>query len=130
MDPLSFLLRQSDNGETVSYGDDFTLTMESFRGLAEHFLIKAKRLCDNLMFSVNPVIDLLKVKDNLINTQYSFSFIQYPANKLANAYLNLLTKAYTTRRNRLFYENRWDQRTIFLYHKKAESLQEMLTGVI
>ena len=67
-DPPSFLLRWSDDGETVSYGDDFSLTMESFRGLAEHFLTKAEELCDDLMFGLNPVIDLAKVKDDLTNT--------------------------------------------------------------
>jgi hypothetical protein len=64
-DPPSYLLRWSDDGETVSYGDDFSLTMESFRGLAEHFLLKAEELCDDLMFGLNPVIDLAKVKDDL-----------------------------------------------------------------
>jgi hypothetical protein len=75
IDLPSFFLHWSDNGETVSYGDDFSLTIESFRGLAKYFLIKAKELCDDLMFSLNLVIDLVKVKDNLTNTYYSFSFV-------------------------------------------------------
>jgi hypothetical protein len=128
-DPPSFLLRWSDDGETVSYGDDFSLTMESFRGLAEHFLTKAEELCDDLMFGLDPLIDLAKVKDDLTNTKYGFSFVQHPANKLTDAYLDLSTKACTTRRNGLFRENRWDWKAIFHYRKKAESLQEMIAGV-
>ena len=49
--------------------------MKSFRELAKHFLVKAKELCDDLMFGLNPVIDLAKVKDNLTNTYYGFSFV-------------------------------------------------------
>jgi hypothetical protein len=113
----------------VSYGDDFSLTIESFRGLAEHFLVKAKELCDDLMFGLNPEIDLAKVKDNLTNTQYGFSFVQHLANKLADAYLDLSTKACTTRRNGLFRENQWEWKAISLYRKKAESLLEMIAGV-
>jgi Orsellinic acid/F9775 biosynthesis cluster protein D len=101
-DPPSFILRWSDDSETVSYGDDFTLTMESFRGLAEHFLTKAEELCDALMFGLEPEIDLVNIKDNLTNIQYSFSFIQHPANKLTDAYLALSTKACTAHRNGLF----------------------------
>ncbi|KFY67854.1 hypothetical protein V496_01372 [Pseudogymnoascus sp. VKM F-4515 (FW-2607)] len=53
-DPPSFLLRWSDDGETVSYGDDFNLTMEIFRGLAEPSLTKAEGLRDDLMFWLKP----------------------------------------------------------------------------
>ena len=75
IDPPSFLLCWSNDSKTVSYRDDFTLTMESFYGLAKHFLTKAKRLCDYLIFGINPIINLSKVKDDLTNTQYGFSFI-------------------------------------------------------
>jgi hypothetical protein len=42
-------------------------------------------------------MDLAQVKDKLSNTQKGFSFIHYLANKLADAYLQLLTKACTAR---------------------------------
>lgn len=74
-DPPSCLLRWSADGETVSYGDDFSLTMERFRGLAEHFLTETEALCDGLMFGLDPVTDLAKVKDDLTDTQYGFSFV-------------------------------------------------------
>ncbi|EXL40817.1 hypothetical protein FOCG_16761 [Fusarium oxysporum f. sp. radicis-lycopersici 26381] len=37
-EPPPFLLRWSDDGRVVSYGSDFTLSMEEFRGLADHFI--------------------------------------------------------------------------------------------
>lgn len=123
-DPPSFLLRWSDDGETVFYGDHISLTMTRFRALAEYFLERAEELCDDLMFGLNPAIDLSEVKDDLSNTRYGFSFIQHPANELTNAYLDLSTKPCTTRCNGLFRDNRWDWNAIFAYHKKAELLLE------
>jgi hypothetical protein len=98
--------------------------MESFRRLAEHFLVKAEELCDDLMFGLNPVIDFAKVKDDLTNTQYGFSFVQHPSNKLADAYLDLSTKACTTRRNGLFRSDQtpdkpWDSSRLTSILKKA-----------
>jgi len=49
--------------------------MTTFRVLAEHFLTKAKELCDKLIFGLDPNINLATIKDDLSNTQYSFSFI-------------------------------------------------------
>jgi len=49
-DPPSFLLHWSDDGETVFYGDDFSLTMQSFRGLADHFISKnTARNCSSIL---------------------------------------------------------------------------------
>lgn len=56
--PPSFLLRWSDDGETVFYGDEFSLIMSCFRILTEHFLLKAEVLCEGLLFGLNPAVDL------------------------------------------------------------------------
>jgi hypothetical protein len=48
-DAPAFLLRWSDDGETVLYGDKFHLTMQKFRCLAEYFTVKAEKLCVELM---------------------------------------------------------------------------------
>jgi hypothetical protein len=47
-DAPSFLLRWSDDGQVVSYGDNFSLTMEKYRCLAKYFLTKADELCNTL----------------------------------------------------------------------------------
>ncbi|PVH71084.1 hypothetical protein DL98DRAFT_435862, partial [Cadophora sp. DSE1049] len=65
----------SDDSETVSYRDDFSLTIKSFRRLTEYFLIKTKELYNDLIFDLDLLIDLAKVKNNLTNTKYNFSFI-------------------------------------------------------
>ena len=49
-DSPPFLLCWSDDGETVFYGDEFSFTMEKFRGLAQHLFAEAEELRDDLMF--------------------------------------------------------------------------------
>lgn len=73
--------------------------------MAEHFLVKPEELSNDLMFGLDPEINLALIKDNLTNT-YGFSFVQHPDNQLTTAYLDLLTKACATHRNGLFRDNR------------------------
>jgi hypothetical protein len=127
-DAPAFLLRWSDDGETVSYGDKFHLTMQDFCGLAEYFTVQAEELCEELMYDLDPVVDLASVKDDLTNTRSGFSFVKHPDNGLVDAYLDLSVKACTTRRKRLSREGRWDWEAIFSYRAKAEGLDEMLLG--
>ena len=102
--------------------------MEAFCSLAEHFLLKAKKLCRDLMFNLNLDIDLSKVRDDLTNDKCGFSFVQHLGNRVADAYLELSTKACTTRRNKLFKKGQQDQKAIFVYQKNVEALEEMLLG--
>ena len=41
--------------------------MESFRGLVDHFLLKAEELCADLLFNLDLVVNLTKIKDNITN---------------------------------------------------------------
>jgi hypothetical protein len=102
--------------------------MKAFCSLVEHFLIKVEELYKGLIFDLDLDIDLSKVKDDITKTQYSFSFMQHLDNRLADAYLDLSTKACTTRHNGLFKQGGWDWKAIFLYQRKVEALKEMLLG--
>ncbi|OBT60212.1 hypothetical protein VE03_10258 [Pseudogymnoascus sp. 23342-1-I1] len=92
-DVPAFLLRWSDDGETVFYGDKFHLTMQKFRCLAEYFTVTAEKLSVELMYDLDPVVNLANVKGDLGNTQSGFSFVKHPENGLVDAYLDLSTKA-------------------------------------
>jgi hypothetical protein len=127
-DPPSFLLRWSDDGETVFYGDEFSVTMSRFRGLVEYFLSQAEVLCTSLLFGLNSAVDLTQVKDDMTNTQAGFSFIQHPDNGLAYAHLKLSTQACTTARNGLVREGGWDWKAVFAYRKRVEALEEIILG--
>lgn len=80
------------------------------------------------MYDLDPVVNLANVKDNLGNTQSGFSFVKHPENGLVDAYLDLLTKACTTRRNGLSWQGQWGWKAIFSYRETAEGLEEMLLG--
>jgi hypothetical protein len=121
-----FLLRWSDDGQVVSYEGRFSLTMESYRGLARHFVDKAEALCDDLMFDLRPEINLASLKDDIVDARYGHSFVQ--KNGLAEAYLELSDRACTTRRGGLFAGGQWDWRAVFKYEKRADALAEMLAG--
>jgi hypothetical protein len=127
-DAPSFLLRWSDDGQVVSYGDNFSLTIEKYRCLAKYFLTKADELCNTVMFDLIPDIDLSSIKDDLGNAQHGFSFVQHPQNKLADAYLELSSKACTTRRGGLVKNGHWDWGAVFHYEKQADALADMLAG--
>jgi hypothetical protein len=120
----SFYLHWSDDGQVVSYGGRFSLTMARYRGLAGYFVGKAEALCDSLMFDVRPDINLASLKDEMVNACYGHSFVQDAQNGLADAYLQL----YTTRRGNLFRSGRWDWRAVAKYEKQADALAEMLAG--
>ncbi|KAH8749809.1 hypothetical protein BGZ57DRAFT_1019545 [Hyaloscypha finlandica] len=125
-DTPSFFLRWSDDGQTLFYGDDFSLTMDGFRSLAKHFLLKAEELCEGLMFDLKPAIDLAKVKDDMTNVQSGFSFVQHSKNGLTNAYLELSRRACNACGRGLFERGGWDWKAISLYWKSGETFLEML----
>ncbi|KAL6789470.1 hypothetical protein GGI42DRAFT_367014 [Trichoderma sp. SZMC 28013] len=70
------------------------LSMGQFRLLPDYFIEQARWLCDELIFRLEPVVDLLNIKDELTNSQKGFSFVTNPQNNLREAYLDLLQQAY------------------------------------
>jgi hypothetical protein len=76
--------------------------MDNFRLLSKHFLVEAELIYRDLMFDVLPDINLETVKDDLTNKGHGFSFVTHPCNRLSDAYLEVSTRACTTRRNGLF----------------------------
>lgn len=127
-DPPTFLLRWSDDGQILSYGESLSLSMMKYRSLASRFISRAEELCDNLMRDLHPDIDLTTLKDDIVNTRYGFSFVQHPQNNLAGAYLELFRKACTPCRGGLFTDKGWDWKAIFQYERRVDTLVEMLAG--
>ncbi|KAJ0143398.1 hypothetical protein HZ326_13827 [Fusarium oxysporum f. sp. albedinis] len=63
-----FLLRWSDDGKVVSYGSDFSLSIEESHGLADRFIAQAEDLYDVLMFGFEPNLDVNKIQDDFTNS--------------------------------------------------------------
>jgi hypothetical protein len=102
-----FLLRWSDNGKVVSYGTDFSLSMEEFRGLADHFIARAEDLCDELMFGFEPNLDINTMKDDFTNAQPGLSFVSHPGNNFSSICQDLLVQVCTSRGARLARNGHW-----------------------
>ncbi|KAI1525960.1 hypothetical protein PtrSN002B_011687, partial [Pyrenophora tritici-repentis] len=127
-DPPSFLFRWSEDGQTISYSSNH-VTMDSFRRFSHMFVDEAEKICKELMFGVLPPVDLSQVKDEISNTSQGFSFVHHPGNRLSEAYLELSTRACTTRRNGLLRDGRWNWKAIFLYLKRVEAFLEAVAGM-
>ncbi|KAG4271473.1 hypothetical protein FPRO04_10913 [Fusarium proliferatum] len=125
-----FLLRWSDDGQSVSHGDLLTISMGSFRQLPQALLGEASRLCAELMYDWQPPLDLTSIKDDLTNTTHGFSFVTHPRNGLVDAYLKLSLKACTSLSNPLSRKGSWDRKAVFAYWKKEEALREALAGLL
>ncbi|EXL66159.1 hypothetical protein FOPG_17649 [Fusarium oxysporum f. sp. conglutinans race 2 54008] len=124
------LLRWSDDGQVVSLGDKISISMSQFRRLPDHFITEAVRLCDEMMFSWDPAIDLSTISDDMANNKEGFSFVMHPKNKLDTAYLQLFDRASKAHRNGLFRGNGWDWHAVFQYFKKDEALLSAILSTI
>jgi hypothetical protein len=99
--------------------------MNSYRRLYTTLLEEAGRLSAELIYNWEPKFDLESIKDDLTNSQPSFSFVSHPKNGLEKAYLLLSAKVCISQSNPLSRGGRWNSKAIFLYMKKEESLREM-----
>ncbi|WAO94382.1 Hypothetical protein NCS54_01196300 [Fusarium falciforme] len=129
-DTPSFFLYWSDDGQRVSWGQATEVSMGQFRSLSAYLIREANRLCNDLMFGLEPDIDLLKIKDNMANCDKGYSFVTDPRNELTSAYLDLLRRACTARSGCLSRGNSWNWAEVDQYMKKDEDFRELLgTGM-
>jgi hypothetical protein len=127
-EPPTFFLHWSDDGDKVSFGDDFVLSMKDFRQLADHFITRAEELCHELMFGFEPDFDICRIKDDMTNTKPGYSFVMHPENGFQDMYKDLLTRACTSRIGRLSRNGQWSWNAITSFLKKTTMLEETLGG--
>jgi hypothetical protein len=118
-DPPSFLLRWSDDGNTLHY-DDASITMDEFRVFSDHLIQLGEKQCRGLMYDWLPEVDLAQVKDEWGNTRRGFSFTHHPGNKLADAYSQLSAIACTANGDRLL-NGEWNHAAVFQYMRRKEA---------
>jgi hypothetical protein len=126
-EPPSMLFRWSNDSETVSHAT-FQISIKNFRNLADHFIIQAEALCDQLMFGVHPQVNLSKIKDDISSSESGYNFISCPGNGLESAYLDLLVRAYTAGKNGLAKEGVWKWHAVIAYLKQVRKMEEQLVG--
>jgi hypothetical protein len=125
-DTPPFLLRWSDDGQSVSYDDQLTITMGQFRTLPDVVLREAEGLCDTLMYGWQPKVDLGSIKDSLTNRGHGYSFVTHPPNGLAEAYTELSFRACTSEQRSLSKNGTWHRNEVYTYLKKEKTYREAL----
>ncbi|KJZ69993.1 hypothetical protein HIM_10604 [Hirsutella minnesotensis 3608] len=127
-EPPAFLLRWSDNGDTVYWGEGSGLRMEEFPKLAGYFINQAEELCETLMLGMKLDVDLKGVRDHLTNTDCGYSFVTHPHNELESKYEELLVRACTMSSGALARHGQWRWKAILTYLRTTVLLEEMLLG--
>lgn len=88
----STLLYWSEDGKSVSYGD-LTVSMDDIGKLSMYFITTAEDCCRDLLYGLQPNVSMNCLKDDLVNREIGYSFIQHPDNGLESVYKDLLIRA-------------------------------------
>jgi hypothetical protein len=104
--------------------------MDEFRAFSDSLVQLGERQCSKLMYDWLPKVDLAQVKDEWGNTRKGFSFIHHPANKLADAYLQLSARACTTKDDGLLHNGEWCHTAVTQYLRSKEAFLETLMVIL
>lgn len=129
LDSPPFLLYWSDDGQSVSWEGSLPLTMFQFRQLSSQLILEAERLCRELMYGLEPTVDLESLKDNLANKQQGYSFVSEPANNLHESYLELSRRACIAAHGSLSHKGGWKWKAVDGY-LKTESRFRIIIGLL
>ena len=84
-DPPPYYLSWSDDGQTVTYNDKFSLTMQDFRNLSKYFILSAQESSLALLCGLPvPAVDLAKIKDDITNRKVGHSFVKDSSNHVSS----------------------------------------------
>lgn len=131
-DGPTFHFEWSDDGEEISWDGDHRLSMDAFRGLVRTALQAATKLSRRLMYDWDPPKpDFKRIRDKLSTSSAGYSFVTDPANGLADAYLQLLSRACQSPIDGLLQrlgsgESSWDIKAVMKYIEGHDELVKML----
>ncbi|EFY93997.2 telomere-associated RecQ helicase [Metarhizium robertsii ARSEF 23] len=127
-DTPPFLLHWNDDGQSVWWKDSSPLSMSQFRQLSGQLIQEAESLCYELMYGLEPAIDLESIKDDMTNRQQGYSFVSDTANNLHQAYLALSRQACTAVHGSLSHKGRWKWKAVDKY-LRTESRFRVIVGL-
>ncbi|PWI64591.1 hypothetical protein PCL_09521 [Purpureocillium lilacinum] len=131
-DGPTFHFEWSDDGEVISWDGDHRLSMSAFRGLVQTLLQAATKLCRRLMYDWEPPKpDFKRIRDRLSASSTGYSFVTDPANGLADAYLEVLSRACRAPIDGLLQwnpggEGCWDVKAVTKFIERHDELLKML----
>ena len=130
-DTPPFLLRWSEDGQTVHWGSSSKLSMDQMRLLLRRLIEQAAEICDELLFGLECSVDLSKIKDDITNSKRGFSFVTHPENDLADEYLKLFRRACTADQGKLSStKGQWNWKAVCGYLAKEKQFSILLASIM
>ncbi|KAL6229242.1 hypothetical protein BDW75DRAFT_245912, partial [Aspergillus navahoensis] len=108
---------------------ELSITLPAFRALPEYFLQEAEILCESLLLSLQPQVQLETVQDSFTDCRAAQSFVRNPANGLRGQYFRLVQAATLDPQYQLISEGAWRGEGIHQYLVHHEQLLEFIAGV-
>ena len=103
--------------------------MSQFRQLSRRLIQEAENLCHELMYGLEPTVDLESIKDDTTNKQLGYSFVSDPANNLHEAYLELSRQACMVAHGSLSHKGGWKWKAVD-QDLRTESRFRLVLGLV
>jgi hypothetical protein len=104
--------------------------MTDFRRLSRRAVDLAKQSIDSLLYSIQPLVELDKLRDKISDNTRGYSFVHDPLNGLRWAYLELSLRACLDHEGGLMNGSDWKLRMARQYLKKEEQLLELIILIL
>lgn len=128
-DGPSFRVSWSDDAHTLSWMGG-QLDMDQFRSLSYEIVEAASESCARLMYGIQPDERLDTIRDDMSNIARGYSFVQEPRNGLADAYLELSSRACLDKADGLMSRDRWNRTAVDRYVKEEGALLQQIMLVL
>ncbi|PON20106.1 hypothetical protein TGAM01_v211029 [Trichoderma gamsii] len=127
----SFILHWSDDDQVVSLGTELTISMvDQFRTLSGYFISEAEAMAQDLLYGLDPVLNIAEIKDNMTNREVGYSFVKHEENGFQMATRQLLAQLSQPYRHQppLIAHKGWQWSAVKHYLCMVTRLQESIFG--
>lgn len=126
----SFILHWSDDDQVVSLGTELTISMDQFRALSGYFISEAEAMAQDLLYGLDPVLNIAEIKDNMTNREVGYSFVKHEENGFQMATRQLLAQLSQPYRHQppLITHKGWQWSAVKHYLRMVTRLQESIFG--
>lgn len=88
----TLIIYWGDDDQVLSLGTEFTISMDRFRTLSDHFISEPVAVAQDLLYSLNPVLHIAKIKDDMTNRDVGYLFAKHEENGFQMSTKRLLNR--------------------------------------
>ena len=118
----------SPDGQTLSM-DGGKVTMSQLRFTIHAAIVHVRQMTHDLLLGGDPMVDLTRYQDDLVNRRPGFSFLAHPPNDLSDTFRVLSARAFRCT-NAFNFQKRAGQQKIHQYLRDCDKLIRALYGAI